>query len=129
MQLFRGYVPTKDKQCLEKFKGRKRLNTLEEVQDLDEYAAILGEETILIDVDDTETSDLLFQIVQDLDLKCRVYSTTRGKHFYFRNPEGYVEKSWTKQTLALGIETDSKVVRNNSYACLLYTSPSPRDTR
>ena len=48
MQLFRGYVPTKDKQCLEKFKGRKRLNTLEEVQDLDEYAAILGDETILI---------------------------------------------------------------------------------
>lgn len=65
MQLFRGYVPTKDKQCLEKFKGRKRLNTLEDVQDLDEYAAILGEETILIDVDDGETSDLLFKIVQD----------------------------------------------------------------
>ena len=57
MQLFRGYVPTKDKQCLEKFKGRKRLNTLEEVQDLDEYAAILGDETILIDVDNAETSD------------------------------------------------------------------------
>ena len=68
MQLFRGYVPTKDKQCLEKFKGRKRLNTLEDVQDLDEYAAILGEETILIDVDDGETSDLLFKIVQDLAL-------------------------------------------------------------
>ena len=49
MQLFRGYVPTKDKQCLEKFKGRKRLNTLEEVQDLDEYAAILGDETILVE--------------------------------------------------------------------------------
>ena len=53
MQLFRGYVPTKDKQCLEKFKGRKRLNRLEDVQDLDEYAGILGEETILIDVDDS----------------------------------------------------------------------------
>lgn len=118
MQLFRGYVPTKDKQCLEKFKGRKRLNTLEDVQDLDEYAAILGEETILIDVDDGETSDLLFKIVQDLALKCRVYATTRGKHFYFKNPEGYVEKSWTKQTLALGIETDAKVGRNNSYAIM-----------
>ena len=120
MQLFRGYVPTKDKQCLEKFKGRKRLNTLEDVQDLDEYAAILGEETILIDVDDGETSDLLFKIVQDLALKCRVYATTRGKHFYFKNPEGYVEKSWTKQTLALGIETDAKVGRNNSYAILKF---------
>lgn len=120
MQLFRGYVPTKDKQCLEKFKGRKRLNTLEDVQDLDEYAAILGEETILIDVDDGETSDLLFKIVQDLALKCRVYATTRGKHFYFKNPEGYVEKSWTKQTLALGIETDAKVGRNNSYALMRF---------
>ena len=120
MQLFRGYVPTKDKQCLEKFKGRKRLNRLEDVQDLDEYAGILGEETILIDVDDAETSDLLFQIVQDLGLKCRVYKTTRGKHFYFRNPEGYVEKSWTKQTLALGIETDAKVGRNNSYAIMRF---------
>lgn len=120
MQLFRGYVPAKDKQCLEKFKGRKRLNTLEDVQDLDEYAAILGEETILIDVDDGETSDLLFKIVQDLALKCRVYATTRGKHFYFKNPEGYVEKSWTKQTLALGIETDAKVGRNNSYAIMRF---------
>ena len=120
MQLFRGYVPTKGKQCLEKFKGRKRLNTLEDVQDLDEYAAILGEETILIDVDDGETSDLLFKIVQDLALKCRVYATTRGKHFYFKNPEGYVEKSWTKQTLALGIETDAKVGRNNSYAIMRF---------
>lgn len=120
MQLFRGYVPTKDKQCLEKFKGRKRLNTLEDVQDLDEYAAILGEETILIDVDDGETSDLLFKIVQDLALKCRVYATTRGKHFYFKNPEGYVEKSWTKQTLAIGIETDAKVGRNNSYAIMRF---------
>lgn len=118
--LFRGYVPTKNKKCLEKFKSRKRLNRLEDVQDLDEYAGILGDETILIDVDDGETSDILFQIVKDLGLKCKVYATTRGKHFYFRNPEGFVEKSWTKQTLALGIETDAKVGRNNSYSVLKF---------
>lgn len=74
----------------------------------------------MIDVDDGETSDLLFKIVQDLALKCRVYATTRGKHFYFKNPEGYVEKSWTKQTLAIGIETDAKVGRNNSYAIMRF---------
>lgn len=120
MQLFRGYVPTQNKQCLEKFKGRKRLNTLSEVADLDEYAGILGDETILVDVDDGPISDLLFQMVQDLGLKCKVYATTRGKHFYFRNPEGLVEKSWTKQTLAVGITTDAKVGRNNSYAILKF---------
>ena len=50
----------------------EQLKTRSEVQDLDEYAGILGEETILIDVDDAETSELLFRIVQDLELKCRV---------------------------------------------------------
>lgn len=98
----------------------KNLKTLEDVQSLDEYAGILGDETILIDVDDAETSDLLFQIVKDLGLKCRVYATTRGKHFYFRNPEGYVEKSWTKRNLAIGITTDAKVGRNNSYAIMRF---------
>ena len=118
--LFRGYVQTRNKQCLEKFKGVEKLKTRSEVQDLDEYAGILGEETILIDVDDAETSELLFRIVQDLELKCRVYATTRGKHFYFKNPEGLVEKGWTKQLLAVGIETDAKVGRNNSYAIMRF---------
>ena len=76
--LFKGYVLTKDKQCLENFKGVKRLKTLDDVRDADEFAAILGEDTILIDVDDGPTSDLLFSMVQDLGLKCRVYATTRG---------------------------------------------------
>ena len=116
MELFRGYVPTRNKQCLEKFKGVEKLKTRSEVQDLDEYAGILGEETILIDVDDAETSELLFRIVQDLELKCRVYATTRGKHFLFKNCG--VKKSWTKCTLAVGITTDGKVGANNSYEIL-----------
>lgn len=65
MQLFRGYVRTKNKKCLESFKGVKNLKTLEDVQGLDEYAGILGEETILIDVDDGPTSDLLLKMVND----------------------------------------------------------------
>ena len=116
MELFRGYVPTRNKQCLEKFKGVEKLKTRSEVQDLDEYAGILGEETILIDVDNAETSELLFRIVQDLELKCRVYATTRGKHFLFKNCG--VKKSWTKCTLAVGITTDGKVGANNSYEIL-----------
>lgn len=120
MQLFRGYVRTKNKKCLESFKGVKDLKSLEDVQGLDEYAGILGDEAILIDVDDGPTSELLFKMVQELGLKCRVYATTRGKHFYFKNPENWVEKSWTKQTLAVGITTDAKVGRNNSYAIMKF---------
>ena len=31
MELFRGYVLTRNKQCMEKFKGVKRLKTLDDV--------------------------------------------------------------------------------------------------
>lgn len=78
---FRGYVETKDKQCVEKFKGRTDFKTYEQVKSLPEFAGILAEDTILVDLDDGESSDVLFKVVQDYSLNCRVYRTTRGKHF------------------------------------------------
>lgn len=53
MNLYKGYVPTKDKKSTMPFKGKtsKDLMTLEQVQDLPEYAGVLNDNTILIDVD------------------------------------------------------------------------------
>ena len=65
---FRGYVETKDKQCVEKFKGRTDFKTYEQVKSLPEFAGILAEDTILVDLDDGESSDVLFKVVQDTDL-------------------------------------------------------------
>lgn len=62
---FRGYVETKDKQCVEKFKGRTDFKTYEQVKSLPEFAGILAEDTILVDLDDGESSDVLFKVVQD----------------------------------------------------------------
>lgn len=118
-QLFRGYVPTRDKKCKEKFKDREDLKTYDQVKDLPEFAGILGQETILIDVDDFDTSELLFKIVQDLQLKCRVMKTTRGKHFYFKN--GIVPKNKTGCRLAVGLTADIKVGCSNSYAVLKFS--------
>lgn len=118
MELFKGYVPTKNKQCLEKFKDRKTLNTLDQVQGLSEYAGILGDETILIDVDDADTSDILYKIVRDRELKCRVYATTRGKHFLFKNAG--VRANRTKAKLAIGLIADIKLGCRNSYSILKF---------
>ena len=60
---FRGYVETKDKQCVEKFKGRTDFKTYEQVKSLPEFAGILAEDTILVDLDDGESSDVLFKVV------------------------------------------------------------------
>lgn len=87
MKLFRGYVPTKNKKALIPYDGvpDNELPTYDEVKDLDEFAGVLSNDVILIDVDDAEQSDILMDIVEDLQLDCRVYQTTRGRHFLFKN--------------------------------------------
>ena len=120
MSLFKGYVPTKDKKCLIKFKGKSadELQTYEQVKNLPEFAGILSDDTVLIDVDDYEQSEVLFKIVQDLKLNCRVYRTSRGKHFLFINDKIDTNKIHTK--LACGIEADIKIGTKNSYSILKF---------
>lgn len=49
---FKGYVKTKNKKCVETFKGRTDFKTYDEVKGLDEFAGILASDAILVDVDD-----------------------------------------------------------------------------
>lgn len=117
--LFRGYVPTKNKKCLMKFKDNdENLLNYEDVKDLDEYAGILAEDTILIDIDDKEQSEILMDIVEDLQLNCKVIETSRGKHFYFKN--NGVTNCSTHSTLAIGLESDIKIGLKSSYAVLKF---------
>ena len=116
---FKGYVETKDKKCMEKFKNRTDFKNYQQVQLLPEFAGILAEKTILVDVDDFEQSEILFKIVQDKQLRCRVYETTRGKHFLFNNPD-LVNSCSTHSTLACGIQADIKLGKRNSYSILKF---------
>ena len=118
---FKGYVETKNKKCIEKFKGRTDFKTFEQVQSLPEYAGILAAETILIDIDNFEESEILFNIVQELKLCCRVYKTTRGKHFLFKN-SGVTSNVTGKpdRRTAIGLIADIKLGTRNSYEVLKY---------
>lgn len=120
MELFRGYVPTKKKKCTMQFKGvpSNQLKSYDEVKDLEEYAGILADDVILIDVDDKAQSDKLMDIVEDLQLNCRVYQTTRGRHFLFKNDK--VNTCSTHSKLAIGLEADIKIGKKNSYSVLKY---------
>ena len=115
---FKGYVETKNKKCIEKFKGRTDFKTFEQVQSLPEYAGILAAETILIDVDDFEASEILFKVVKEYALTCRVYRTSRGKHFLFKNSGVPTNKTGCK--LAIGLTADIKIGTKNSYEVLKY---------
>lgn len=117
---FRGFVETKNKKCIEKFKGRTDFKTFEQVQSLPEYAGILAAETILIDVDDFEASEILFKVVKEYALTCRVYRTSRGKHFLFKNSGVPTNKTGCK--LAIGFTADIKIGTRNSYEVLKYNN-------
>lgn len=124
MGLFKGYVPTKDKKCLMTFKNKssRELKTLREVSDLSEYAGVLDENTVLIDVDDYEQSEILMDIVEDLQLRCRVYETSRGKHFLFLNNDRIDKNAAAKKDkrLACGLECDIKLGKRCSYSILKF---------
>ena len=113
---FKGYVMTKDKKCIEKFKDRTNFKTLEEVQSLPEYAGILAPDAILIDIDDIEQSQLLFKICEGENVKCRILESRSGMHFLFKNSK--IDKCFTKTKLACGIVSDIKSGFKNSYEVL-----------
>lgn len=120
MALFKGYVPTKEKRCLMPFKNKpaSELRTFEEVRALPEYAGILAEDTVLIDIDDFDQSEIIMKLVEEHQLACRVYETTRGKHFLFRN--NGIPTNKTKAKIACGLDADIKLGTRNSYSILKY---------
>lgn len=119
-EFFRGYIQTHDKQAIEKFKNRTDFKSLDEVQSLPEYAGILANDAILIDVDNYEQSEKLLDIVDDLGVKCLVIGTTRGKHFYFKNTK--LDTCKTHNQLACGLTADIKVGVKNTYSILKFNN-------
>ena len=120
-QLFKGYAKTKNKQCTMPFKGKSadELLNLRDARKLSEYAGILNDNTVLIDVDDFKLSEILMQVVEEKQLACKVYETTRGKHFLFLN-DGRIEHNKTGCTLACGLKSDIKLGCRKSYSILKF---------
>lgn len=117
---FKGYIKTKNKSSVDKFKdvAPDQLRSLDDVKTLSEYAGVLADDVILIDIDDFDQSEKLMDIVEEKQLACRVYETTRGKHFLFKN--NIVEKCKTHSKLACGFEADIKLGTRNSYEVLKF---------
>ena len=111
--LYKGYIKTKGKKAIEAFKDKKKYRTYEEVKDLDGFGGVLEDDTILIDIDDGEQSEILMNIVEELQLDCKVYQTSRGRHFLFKNHS--ITRNRTHVPLAVGVTADIKLGSRSSY--------------
>ena len=120
MNLYRGFVPTNGKKSVMPFKDKpsSELLTLGEAQRYSEYAGVLATTTVLIDIDDYEQSEILFNIVKTKGLQCKVIATTRGKHFLFHTDKPFVNRTHTK--LGIGLTADIKGTNGSSYQVLKY---------
>ncbi len=120
MNLYKGFVPTRNKQATMPFKDKTsaELLTLEEAQKFNEYAGILADNTVLVDIDDEEQSKILLKIVESRGLKCKVYKTTRGCHFLFKTDRPMQNRTHCK--LAIGLTADIKGGGRASYQVLKF---------
>ena len=115
--LYKGYIITKNKKSIMSYKDSNNLLSYEDVKDLEEYAGVLADDVVLIDVDDMEQSKKLFNIVEDLQLLCKVYQSRKGMHFLFKN-DGSFNSNKTKTKIACGLEVDIKVGCKNGIEVL-----------
>lgn len=118
LSLFKGFVRTKDKKCVEKFKGVDKLKSYKEVKDFPEFAGILREDVVLIDFDETQNAEIAMDIIEAKQCDCAVNQTNRGIHAFFRNTK--LNTCHTHCTLACGLTADIKVGNKNSYAIVKF---------
>lgn len=106
MGLYKGFIATDGKTPTEKYKGIDKFKSYKDVQKLTSFAGVLCDDAIMIDIDDAEQAEKMMTIIEDLQIRCRVTCTKRGKHFTFRNSG--VDKCGTGLKLACGLTADIK---------------------
>lgn len=104
------------KQATHKFKDGIGAKSWDEVKDYDNIALIVPYPFIVLDFDTVSDSQIMLNIVESLDIKCKVMKTTRGYHFWFKSEEPW--KCFKKTRLAVGIYSDCKSHSKNAYVVI-----------
>lgn len=120
LSLYKGYVPTSGKKSTMPFKDKSanELLTLVEAQKFSEYAGILADDTVLVDIDDGEQSKIMLDIVKAKGLKCKVLATTRGAHFLFKTAHPMQNRTHCK--IGVGLTADIKGGGRASYEVIKF---------
>lgn len=83
--MYKGYLKGNGKAAAEKFKNNPdKLLSYHTVRKFDSFVGVLDDDIIMIDIDTQEESDLLMDIIEDLDIQCNVLETDNGIHIYFK---------------------------------------------
>jgi putative DNA primase/helicase len=110
--IFRGFIPLGDgKAPVSKYTGKDaKVFPLREVE-RGNFAGLLQEGWCFIDVDDGDDAELLFKIITEYAEGCHIQQTTRGYHFYYRNPG--IARGRQDNKTSIGLTVELKVNPNH----------------
>ena len=109
-------IPKKNIIQIEPYAKKKTLRPYSDKDNItapyNSFTGVLAPDIVLIDVDNAEQGEKLWEILKNMGIDCPVIETTKGYHFLFRN-NGMYKKSDTKFYTPIGIETDIKLGDKN----------------
>lgn len=109
--IFRSFVPLKDgKIPATKYTDKDAIKYTYEDVCRGNYAGLLKPGWCFIDVDDEETAELLYKIIQEYAPYCHCQRTTRGYHFYYKNPG--IKTNMLKCETSIGLQVELHVNKN-----------------
>lgn len=113
-------MPTSGKKAVMAFKDKRTDELLkqEDASKFDEYAGVLADDTVLVDIDDEEQSKIMLDIVKARQIKCKVLATSRGMHFLFKCNSPMQNR--THCHIGVGLTADFKGGGRASYEVLKY---------
>ena len=111
--MYKGYLKGVDKKTIEKFKDHpENLVKWDTARRYDSFVGLLDDDYIMLDIDTPEESDLLMDIIEDLNIQCNVLETDNGIHVYFKGCELTANKvEWWSP---IGIQVTAKLGTRNT---------------
>jgi len=109
-------IPKKNIIQIEPYARKKTLRPYSDKDNItapyNSFTGVLAPDIVLIDVDNAEQGEKLWEILENMEIDCPVIETIKGYHFLFRN-NGMYKKSDTKFYTPIGIEIDIKLGDKN----------------
>lgn len=117
--LYRGFIKcNSDKTAAQPYKDGEPLLTLEEAQKYENYAGVMNDDVVMVDIDDSGHAERLRKILMEYQIQCRITKTRRGMHFTFFCHDKLRNLSHIET--AIGLVADYKYGINNCYELLKY---------
>jgi len=110
--IYKGYLRGNGKRAASTFKNGENLLSYHTARKYDSFVGVLESDYIMVDIDDMDDADIIFDILEDKEYNFSALETDNGMHFYFK---GYdIPSNKIKWYSNIGLLADYKLGTRNT---------------